>query len=376
MGNYIFKKLGDGHVVWFEKSNQWVRLDEPQGFLFQSWEKGVPAKEAALQYQTVYQVSRNVAKQVVNNIFDSVQKLLEPDFPLPDLQLHAPEIAGYHIPQSKIHHYRCGEISFSIRYGSAALEHYIHLPFSHLKVNAGSHESVLFEVFPFGDGFALRIPSVPEKCFFTGESPQIKYQLFVELASLLYGKPRQSWLSYIHASAVKKGEEVLLLSSASGSGKSTMAALLLQKGFEFFSDDFVPLDMDQEKLWPFPAALSLKNDSIPLLEKEGLPMSLKSSSGKLAYIDPDVTNFASVPLPARKLIFIRYRKDAPLQFNEIAPEDALPLFHQEALVGDTLQKASQFIDWFSRLKFYTLQYSNNEAAIKILTDLITTNEPG
>ena len=369
MGNYIFKKLGGAHVVWFEKSNQWVRLNEPQGFIFHWWEKGIPAKEAALQYQKAYHVSTEVAKKVVGNIYDSVQKLLEPDFPLPDLHLHAQEIAESHIPQSKTHHYRCGETSFSIRYGSATLEHYIHLPFSHLKVNAGGHESVLFEIFPFRDGFALRIPSVPDKCFFTDESPQIKYQLFVELASLLYGKSRQSWLSYIHASAVKKGEEVLLLSSASGSGKSTMAALLLQNGFEFFSDDFVPLDMEQEKLWPFPAALSLKNDSIPLLEKEGMPMSLKSSSRKLAYIHLDVTNFVPAPLSAHKLVFIRYRKDAPLQFNEIAPEDALPLFYQEALVGDTLQKAAQFIDWFSRLRFYTLHYSNNDIAIQTLHHL-------
>jgi hypothetical protein len=364
---YLVKQIENSHVVWFEKSNQWVKLDEPQWFIFLLYEKQTGRKEAARQFAEAYELSTEQAAEVVSNIYDSIDKLLDPDFPLPDFTRDAEEVKRIILKDTRTRHYQSGEKFFSITYGSPSLEAYIHLPFAHLETENAGKPSIHLDVFPYCGRYVLRKHTPQRHSLTADESPQIKRLLFVELASWLYDKSEKNWLSFVHASAVQKDGNVLLLSSASGSGKSTMAGLLMLNGFELFSDDFVPVDVDNGLLYPFPAALCIKNDSVPLLQDMGLKPFVKNRNAPLAYVKPD--SLPDKPLAARNLVFISYRKGVGMQLNPVSVTEALQHFHQEAWVGDNMERAEKFLDWFTGLHFYSLEYDDNNRAIEALQKL-------
>ena len=357
-------------MVWFEKSNQWVRMDEPQWFIFLLYEKQTGRKEAVKQFAEAYELTAELAAEIVSNIYDSIDKLLDPDFPLPDFTRDAEEVSRIKLKDSRTRHYRFGEKSFSITYGSPSVEAYIHLPFAHLEMETAGKPAIHLEVFPYCGRYALRMHTPQRRSFTADESPQIKRLLFVELASWLHDKTEKDWLSFVHASAVQKDGEVLLLSSASGSGKSTMAGLLMLNGFELFSDDFVPVGAADGLLYPFPAALCIKNDSVPLLQDMGLKPFVKNRIAPLAYVKPMTNSVPDKPLAARNLVFIRYRKGAGMKLSPVSITDALQHFHQEAWVGDNMERAEKFLDWFTGLHFYSLEYDDNNQAVEALQKLM------
>jgi hypothetical protein len=55
-----------------------------------------------------------------------------------------------------------------------------------------------------------------------------------------------------HAAVVAKDGEALIIAGLPGSGKTTLAVGLLERGFVFFSDDFCPVHLETRMIHPFP----------------------------------------------------------------------------------------------------------------------------
>jgi len=70
----------------------------------------------------------------------------------------------------------------------------------------------------------------------------------------------------IHASSVERDGRALVMTGASGSGKSTLAALLGERGWRLMGDEFALIDLEDSRIHPFPRAISLKNESIAVME--------------------------------------------------------------------------------------------------------------
>lgn len=236
----------------------------------------------------------------------------------------------------------------------------------------------------------------------------LKRELYLELANLMYNKSADDWMATIHASAITNGREAILLSSASGSGKSTMAALLQSPamyhpgsplfpgchdsngspsvkrehpgppaGLWFMSDDFVPVDTQEKKAHTFPAALTIKEGSFDALSPLYDPRDdadagyrgLKNRSVRyLRPRFPDKGNYN--PKPVKKIIFIRYNPEIPFEMEKLSTLRALALFHEEAWVSHDAGHAQGFIDWFVSLDCYRLEYSENRRAVKFINELI------
>ncbi len=71
----------------------------------------------------------------------------------------------------------------------------------------------------------------------------------------------------LHAGAAEKDGRAIVMTGLSGSGKSTMAALLGETGWRFMSDEFALLGLDDGAIHPFPRLVSLKNSGIEALEQ-------------------------------------------------------------------------------------------------------------
>ena len=73
----------------------------------------------------------------------------------------------------------------------------------------------------------------------------------------------------VHAGVVERGGRALLLPAYPGSGKSTLTAGLLHRGFRLLSDEHVLLDPGDGRIVPVPRPVSLKNESIALIQSLG-----------------------------------------------------------------------------------------------------------
>jgi hypothetical protein len=364
---YLSKKIEQAHILWFEKSNQWVQFDELQWLIFSLYVNGTNSLDAQEKLVEDYSLSHDEASKLVDSIFDSIKQLFNPEFSLPDFTLDHEIIAETIFSNRKNRNYSYRGKYFTINYYSPFLEKYIHLPLAHLESDISADNTFSLDVFPFKNKFALRIGGDRGRSLWTDEPGQIKRLLYIELANFFFNKQEDEWLTFIHGSAIKRGNNVLVLTAEGGSGKSTLAGLLQLNGFYFFSDDFIPIDTRKLNAFPFPASLCVKGDSVSLLESLGL---------NLHYISPKGSAYASVEslqtddCKIKGFVFVKYNKQVDLLFEPLSTLDALNYFLKEAWVGNDMKRAKTFIDWFAKQKFYRLEYGNNQKAIEILTNLM------
>ncbi len=117
----------------------------------------------------------------------------------------------------------------------------------------------------------------------------------------------------LHASAVERDGQALLMTGNSGAGKSTLAALLMAKGWRLMGDEFALLDPASGLIHGFPRLISLKNEAIGVLETalpggrfgprlEGTP------KGTIRHLVPDAWAIAAMAEPAapRLILFPGY----------------------------------------------------------------------
>ena len=363
---YLARNIEQAHVLWFEKSNQWVQLDDPQWFIFNLYVKETSREEALPEFLSTYPLPEDEARGLIGSSYDSFQKLFQPDFQLPSFDRNTTEASTYSLTQKKIHHYSFLEKQFSIAYGSPFLEEYIHLPLSHLEDTVNENSRFVLELFRMENLYVLRTEG---RCLTAEEPGQIKRLLYIELTNLFYEKTDKDWMTLIHGSAVSMNSQLLVLSSAGGSGKSTMAGLLRMNGFNFFSDDFIPVEAASLNAYPFPAALCIKDDAIRLLESLGMSLE-RTRSHEMAYAAGTSPENEAAPAQVRSLIFIQYKKGSGCTLSPVSTLEALQRFLQEAWVGNDMERAGTFIDWFPKLSFYKLEYGNNEEAIALLRGLM------
>jgi hypothetical protein len=77
-------------------------------------------------------------------------------------------------------------------------------------------------------------------------------------------------LFFVHAAAMSIDDRCILISGASGSGKSSLAWSMCNNGFDYLSDELAPIDPTQMRVEPYPHALCLKGEP---LSKPSLPKS-------------------------------------------------------------------------------------------------------
>jgi len=365
LGRYILTRIGNSHVAWFENSNQWVLLNEEHHTVFLFYTQGISAREAELLLCEQFPLLAAHATEMVSQLYTSFEHLLAEGFPRPDLTRNTREAAIHQPAFRRTHHYRVKAGAFSVSYGSEELWSYIHPGLVHTEVEQSVSGSRLFELFPFQNRFAMRMDN--KECYTTDESPQLKRLFFEKLATWLYPAGQKGWLVHLHASAVSRHGRLLLLASPSGSGKSTLAALLLKAGFDLFADDYLPVCREKELVYPFPPALCIKKKGMHVMEKEGIvPHFTHNGQG---YFLPAKGVIETRPAPVQDMIFVRYQPGAPLKFHPVAPEEILPLFMQEAWVADDYEGALQFVEWFQKVRFHQLEYSDNEEGVRAVLEL-------
>ncbi len=182
----------------------------------------------------------------------------------------------------------------------------------------------------------------------------------------------------LHSAAVERNGRVLLLPAWPGSGKSTLCAALVSRGWRLFSDEFGLVRHEDGQLMPLPRPLPLKNRSIGVIrdfapDAEFGPDFHGTRKGTVAHLrstDACVQQ-AAVPAPPGWLVFPRYRAATPLQLESIGkPQAFLKLannsFNYQLLGLQGFQGVTRLV---RDCDCYILSYSNLDEAIEAINRL-------
>ncbi len=124
---------------------------------------------------------------------------------------------------------------------------------------------------------------------------------------------QQNSFLQLHAATLEHDGHAIVLPGAPGSGKSTLTAGLLAKGWSYLCDEFALINPKSLRLHPFPRALCMKAPSFPVVKELRLPLQLKTpyhkpTKGRVAFLDPlhirpDITGR---PSRVRWVVFPKY----------------------------------------------------------------------
>jgi HprK-related kinase A len=128
----------------------------------------------------------------------------------------------------------------------------------------------------------------------------------------------------IHAAVVEKGGHAAILPAPPGSGKSTLCAALVNRGWRLLSDELTLVRISDGKIVPVPRPVSLKNGSIDIM-KSYVPDAVFSrdvsdtTKGTVAHMKPPSDSVArafEVAQPAW-VIFPKYQADTRAQLEPL-----------------------------------------------------------
>jgi HprK-related kinase A len=230
----------------------------------------------------------------------------------------------------------------------------------------------------------IRSPFSPHVRFLLdGHSP---FSLFPEeqaLAALEWGinlaiAVRVNYLLLLHSAVVERNGRVILFPAWPGSGKTTLCAALVHKGYRLFSDEFGLMDLQQKHFLPIPRLMPLKNESIKVI-RDNFPQAMlgheipNTKKGTVAHVRPSKESIvrATETAKASWVIFPKWVAGSPLRLDPLPDSEAFMLlasnsFNYEVLGETGFQAVTHLI---KTCDCYKLVYSNFDDVISAMNDL-------
>lgn len=370
---HVQKKIGDVRIVWFENSGSFVLLDKPAYAVFCLFLKRNDAETIAESCKKRFPGLKTDIPQFVNEITGMIQQL---DLPKSTgLNDGAEPFPVFKSKSSQTDiHYRLGRNRITIRYSDTWLKDLIHPLFFHLEADKGEKAERVVELTEDNGWVQLNYNDIVVDTFKADELMYFKGAVLKLLYGLMHHKTAKDWMMTLHSSGIIVDNEAILFIAGSGSGKSTLAALLHTHGYPLLSDDFVAADR-QACVYPFPAAVSVKEGSVDLLSGfyPGLLNNRVSTAGnpkKARFIEnPNQDIDPGMPYKIKAVVFLNYTPETESSCALLSKKEAIGLLLQEIWVNPTAKNISRFFQWVARTPFYRMNYSDVKEALQCMSKI-------
>jgi len=186
----------------------------------------------------------------------------------------------------------------------------------------------------------------------------------------------------IHSAVLERNEQLLLLPGSPGSGKSTLCAAMVSRGWRLFSDEIAVIDPVSLQTYPVPRPINIKNQSIQLIADFAPELQIgeivtDTQKGTVAHVTAPVDSVQRQGETAQPtwIVFPKYSPAAPTQLSMMAEHNALL-----ALAGNAFNyhiHGTQGFKCLTRLvetaRFAQLSYSDLDHVIATLEKAILEN---
>lgn len=373
--DFLYKTVEDKTIVWFETSNQYLILEHTSANILERLSSGAAANEIAESLTKKLSIP---FKESINFVLELKKKFFKEDNSEKLERSNNSKYTERPKDFKFIKYYKINDVVFKISFLNDKELSLVHPKFVHLVIDEVTDFNNEFEVFINHNYIFLYVNNA-----FIGSWDNYNIHFFqgkfsMELIQAIHQNKEEDWMGVFHASAVGNSKKTVLFLGDSGNGKSTSLAILQANGFTCIADDFVPIDAKKQEVYSFPAAISIKKNSLDTL----LPIypelattaeyNFKRLHKIVRYLNPNTTDFTQ-HLPCRELIFIKYEKNAALQFSKINKIAAFSQLIPDSWISPKKENTQVFLDWFESLKCYQLTYSNNEEMIKTVSKVFNND---
>lgn len=189
---------------------------------------------------------------------------------------------------------------------------------------------------------------------------------------------RINHLLLFHSAAVERNGHVLLLPAWPGSGKTTLSAMLMHRGYRLFSDEFGLMDPLSGDFFPLPRLMPLKNQSIQVI-REYLPEAVLGPEipgtlkGTVAHVRPPQESIerSNESAKARWIVFPKWSANAALRLEPLPQSEAFLLlatnaFNYEVLGETAFNAVARMV---RNCECRKLVYSDFDSALAALNEL-------
>jgi HprK-related kinase A len=183
----------------------------------------------------------------------------------------------------------------------------------------------------------------------------------------------------LHSAVVEKNGKAVLLPAWPGSGKSTLCAALVFRGWRLLSDEFGLIRPGTNAMIPFPRCIPLKNESIAIMsdfapEAVSGPIFPKTRKGEVAHFKPPTESMQRSAEPAVPgfVVFPRYTPGQQAVLRPLAKARAFMklagnAFNYELLGESGFRTVASLIDACDTCLFH---YDDLEKAVQMLDGLV------
>jgi len=183
----------------------------------------------------------------------------------------------------------------------------------------------------------------------------------------------------LHSGVVARDDAAVVIPAVPGTGKSTLTAALVCRGYRLLSDEFGAIDDETKALVPVVRPIALKNESIEVIRRFAPdavlgPVFRNTRKGDVAHVAPDPRSVAQRDRRAqpRLVIFPRYEAGSDLQVASMPQalsfiKLASNSFNYE-LTGPRGFDAVRHL--VRNCRCYELRYSDLESAVEAIDGLL------
>jgi HprK-related kinase A len=183
----------------------------------------------------------------------------------------------------------------------------------------------------------------------------------------------------LHAGVVEFGGKAVILPAMPGSGKSTLTAALVNRGFRLLSDEFGVVRFADGQLLPLLRPVALKNESIDVIaqfapQAQIGPRFPKTRKGTVAHMAPDAHSIDNRHVPARPALILFPRYDPRVEC-EVEPEKRSRAFSRLTVNSFNYEMLGPVgFDAVTRLvescRVYRIVYRDLDRAVAAIRDLL------
>lgn len=185
----------------------------------------------------------------------------------------------------------------------------------------------------------------------------------------------------IHAGTLARGNSALLLPAEAGSGKSTLTAALMHRGWRLLSDELAIFNPHTGTLNPLPNSVILKDQSIPTIRqfapsaRFGPVLVSKKTGWRVAHVSPTPESIEAVNRTAipRLIVFPQYEAGRKTELSPLSKADGMIKMIQSGF-NTRLHGQTGFdvlADVIDRCECFELTYSDLEDVTGRLTEMIS-----
>lgn len=371
----LYKIIENKTITWFENSNEYLVLENTTADILKRLDKGISVKNIGESLSKKINVPIEKAEEFVINLKKNIynKKITKKENIVNDYRdIKKPKSFQF------INYYQVNNKTFKISFLSEKELSLIHPKFSHLQTNKIDHINHVFEIFINHNYIFLYVNNTFIGSWNSKEIHFFQGKFSMELIQKIHQKEENEWLGVFHASAVSNKKKAILFLGDSGNGKSTSLALLQANGFTCLADDFVPVNAKKQEVYSFPAAISIKKNSLdtllpiyPELETSA-EYNFKRLNKIVRYLKPNNSNFLT-HLPCKDLVFIKYEKNTILLVDKISKIDAFKQLVPDSWLSPLKENANAFLNWFENLNCYQITYSENEKMIETVSKIFNND---